>query len=247
MKIENLLEEAEQVEGGVTNDVWATDNRIVKRYSRGSFLGSILKAAGLSKKEIEDLGPAARIENEKTAEEYFFNKEIQAPEIVNSDYLFAGDLNQGFKPGYYAVFEKVDGTSFGESIAELDLDQTYEVARKIGGSLSELHEDGYARRDSRGENLMFELGKNPDLYWIDNEFFTDDASEFEKSVDIHTFLGEAHTYPNQKAIKAIEGLDDGYERTAIDYEGDLRSKMLSWRLIADDLASDKLANYLENS
>lgn len=245
--IRYLLESAESLDGGVTNDVWATDDKIVKRYSRGSLLGSLLKAAGISKKEIEDLGPAARVENEKAAEKYFFDKQIQAPEILHNDYLFDDDLDQGFKPGHYAIFEKVDGASLGESVEDLDLDQTYELAKAIGESLSELHEDDSARRDSRGENLMYDLGKNPDLYWIDNEFFTDDASEFEKSVDIFTFLGEAHTYPNQKSVKAIEGLDDGYSQKEIEYGGDFRSKILSWRLIADDFGSDKLTNYIENN
>ena len=245
MKIENLLEEAELVEGGVTNDVWATDNRIVKRYSRWSPHGILMKSAGFSRIENEDLGPTARIENEKTAEEYFNDKQIQAPEIVYEDYLFAEELGQGFKPGYYAVFEKVDGTSFGESVEELDLDQTYEIARKIGSSLSEMHEEGFARRDSRGENLMYELGKNPDLHWIDNEFFVDKASEFDKNLDISTVVGEAQTYPDLKTDAAIKGLNKGYEQRNIDSSGDFYSKLIALRLTADN-PGNRLANYIQN-
>jgi hypothetical protein len=281
MDLEQLLEEAEPVDGGVTNDVWATNNEVIKRYSDTGFLdlGFALEKVGTFEeirrngllnglrnheeiKESERIKPDVKVENEKSAADYFAGRDlVSTPEILHEEIYEGGGFPE-YEGSEFLVFENLDADSFGGTVGDMGWDRTYDVSKKFGELMAEVHRDDCAWRDGRPENLMYNKDDGEfELYWIDNEYFEDDATEFEKNVDIATFLGEINTYHENKQNIVQRGFEEGYDRDIERlYDDSLLldmgrfadnvptklSFLLTGRLIYDDLGEGKGANYGRN-
>lgn len=232
--IEKLLESAEPVEAGMTNEVWDAGDVMVKKYSKQAPLALALTAFKIPEGRLEYPSREQRMENERTAEKYFSDRDLTAPEIEMSD----SDC---------MVFDKVSGDSFSEIVEEIDEDEAYEVARKAGHVTAEMHEDDCARRDHRPENLMLDIEEDDlELHLIDNEYFTDEASEMDKKADVITFLSEAKTYSPDKYREVREGFENGYGRDIGRFESVIASGTTLGRIAVVDRDGQKLANYLNN-
>jgi tRNA A-37 threonylcarbamoyl transferase component Bud32 len=161
---DSLLEESKEPQEGNTNEVAIGKNRVARRYNDPSSIQRHI--SGLLDEGYGQKG-RQRIENSEIAYKKRDEIGFRIPERIHSD-------------GVIEEVEKVRGPTLEQYIQSIDKEEMKKVVAEFAGALKDTHNNGFALRDCRLENFIYEDCKFSDEDYIaalDTEWFEANASE----------------------------------------------------------------------
>lgn len=183
--IEDLIEGAETDEEGLTNDVYFTDEYVIKRYSRYPFTSFLMSMTNIFS-GFEYYSRRRRMSNEvKTKQLLEQNSPVSVPQVID-------------KGEEYLVFENVEGESGFEYINEGSRDEAFELGQRLSNLFEEIHSQDITLRDSRLSNFLVEGEK---IYSIDHEYADLQSNWFLSSFDGITLMASARQTSNYRPLK----------------------------------------------
>lgn len=105
-------------------------------------------------------------------------------------------------------FAEVDGENLKTYAETADPDALYDIAVEVGTAMNDLHTADYAFVDNPLNNYM--VDPDGELWSIDHEYATDDATDADKALDVLTFLADAQHLSRDRYRSMRDGLVDGY-------------------------------------
>ena len=186
-EIRELLEEAEPIEDGLSNNVFLKDGKIVKIYSRFPATSFYVSFLELLTGKLTYISRADRMQKEEEMKEEVRYAGLETAEILRTD-------------GKSIVFREVPGKSGYEFLNDSTPEEAEEVGERIKEFLVKLHAGGVAIRDCRISNFIVD---EEDIYSIDHEYSSTDAGKIFKFIDELTVVSSARQTRNYHSF--IEG------------------------------------------
>ena len=182
--IAELLQDAEEDEEGLTNDVYFTDEYIIKRYSRyplNSFLMSLTNVFS----GFEYYSRKRRMSNEVKTKQLLEDSSFKVPKVIGQNEEFI-------------VFENVEGESGFKYIDNCSEEKALEVGQKLSEFFKSIHAKDIALRDARLSN--YPISENT-ICSIDHEYVDLQSNGFIFFFDYLTVLSSARQTDNYCAFK----------------------------------------------
>lgn len=164
-------------------------------YNIACFIDSMLNLSIFKFEDYYFPSVKKRIENELNGREVLRGLNVKTPEVYEYD-----DKKM--------IMEFIDGINLLDFYWKRDLNEIYDISKRIGLKLRELHDSGYSYMDCRAENYIVSDGE---IYRVDLEFFTK-ATEFRKISDIVTFDTSIIGLDKDRFMTVIKGFHEGYGR-----------------------------------
>ncbi len=187
-EIRELLEEAEVVEGGLSNHVYRTDDLIIKEYSRFPFTSFYTSLLEIFELKINYIDREERMRNEQEVPERIREAGFSTPDIIRVEDNFM-------------VFERITGTPgfrFVDTASEEELRNLGESFRMF---LDDLHSRGGAIRDCRISNYIIA----DEIYSIDHEYSGMNSTAF------YRFIDEATLLASVRQTSGYHGFAEGFK------------------------------------
>lgn len=173
-KIEEFRENGETLEEGLSNSVYASEERILKVYTLFPFTSLYATFLEIFTGKLTYVSREDRMETEERIQEDIRGSGLGSPEI--------------FERGKdYIVFEKVPGKSGYEYLNTCSQEEAKEFGEKVRGFHEKLHEQGKSLRDSRVSNFM--VGE--EIYSIDHEYASLSSNRLFDFIDELTVVSSA--------------------------------------------------------
>lgn len=172
MDLEKLLEEAEPVGDGLSNTVLATDDYIIKKYSKYPFTSFYTSLLEVFDFRINYVNRQERMKNEQDMIEVVRDSGVQAPAIslVQDDVI---------------VFDRIRGKDGFLYLNECSSEDSRKLGNEMRNFLDELHRKDAAIRDCRISNFII---SEQGIYSIDHEYSGMNAGLFFRFLDEATLL-----------------------------------------------------------
>ncbi len=103
--------------------------------------------------------------------------------------------------------EFLNGPNMREELLNSDVDRCFNIGRRKGEQLNYIHENKMALIDSRISNTVL---KDDELYLVDLELFTREATTFQKKLDLISLESSSRLLPTKKYRSFIKGFQEGY-------------------------------------
>lgn len=206
--IDALLDPAEPVDGGMTNDVWLAEadgeRYVIKEFAPFSKT-QLFDAAGtaLFKRSLEWRGLDTRMETEDAMKGLLEEADVNAPDVLAEDgnrMLFA------YAPGDDAKTYMEDHPDAARAIGEL-----------VGTELGAIHDAGGALIDARLTNIHVEedgpvehYTDDLELHWMDHEYARTEADAVDRYLDQVTLMSSAGHLDRATYTAFRDGFEDGY-------------------------------------
>ncbi|MFB6115400.1 MAG: hypothetical protein ABEK04_03830, partial [Candidatus Nanohalobium sp.] len=107
----------------------------------------------------------------------------------------------------YVEFEKIEGVDMNTYLNEASPEEAEEAGEMAGDFLSDIHEMGGAITDLRINNFMMDY-EQEGLAFVDGEYFSSDATEWEQRMDMITMASSA----KQVDPDAYDFFRNGFEK-----------------------------------
>ena len=146
-------------------------------------------------KKLEYQDQQSRIENERKFRQFSEDTDVYTPDIIGAE-------------GEYVEFETVDGVDMNTYLNEASKDEAEEAGQLVGDFLDAVHERGGAITDLRINNFMMQEGGG--LAFVDAEYFTEDASDWEKKMDLITMTSSVKQVDSDAYRSFREGFQESY-------------------------------------
>ncbi|MCJ7428758.1 MAG: hypothetical protein MUP66_00025 [Candidatus Nanohaloarchaeota archaeon QJJ-5] len=231
--IEDAMEESDELGGSLTNEVRETyTGTIMKRFEdrpKTAYFQALGKLLG-GKVEYETRDD--RIENERAYREIAEKAGLYTPDIL-------GQHEE------YVEFERVDGDTLPDYLNDADSDEAYEIGERLGESLRVVHDEDYAVTDLRINNII--VTDEDQLASVDHEYATDEATGWDKQLDILTLISSARQVDDTAYESFREGFEHGYDES-VDTSVDIMTSAtapLHASLLERD--TDRTGNALRNT
>lgn len=172
------LQEYDEVTNSYTNQVYETDGSFVKVFDQVSSttVARALKTA--VKGDFDWVSAEERSVKERNAGQILEPYGIPVPEVI--DY---GTLDGGKQ---YVELDSIEGPdAFSFLYNDADTEQAEKFGRIEGHRLNALHQDGISPVDSGWANRIV---TDNNVWWIDNEFLTTEATAAEMQGDLEKIL-----------------------------------------------------------
>jgi tRNA A-37 threonylcarbamoyl transferase component Bud32 len=193
--IDGMLEDADQYEGSITNPVYKTSVGTTLKQFEPSMTEYFVAIGKLPGRQWEKPDRDDRISNEKEYRQAVEAAGLEVPEIV-------GEYQE------YLEVETIDGDPLPEYLNKTSTEDAQAIGRRLGESLHNLHENGYAIVDLRANNII--VSDDGPLVSIDHEYATDDATDWEKDMDLITLISSARQTENDSYGAFRDGFEEGY-------------------------------------
>lgn len=197
--ISQAMDDSDELEGSLTNEVTETyTGTIMKRFEdrpKTAYFQAVGKLLG-GKLEYETRED--RIQNERDYREVAEKAGLYTPDILGQHEEFV-------------EFERVDGETLPDYLNETDPDDARDVGEKLGESLKVVHDEDYAVTDLRINNIIVQ--DDGQLASVDHEYATDEATSWDKQLDILTLVSSARQVDEDSYEAFRDGFEDGYEDT----------------------------------
>ncbi len=182
--IEDLIEEAEKDDEGLTNDVYFTDNKVIKIYSQFPLTSFLLSATTILSGP-EYYSRKKRMDTEKESLNFFEKCEFKAPQIieVQEDTI---------------VFQKVEGESGFEYLDQASGEEAASLGERFRDFFDSIHSQGFALRDARLTNFLI-LDEN--VYFIDHEYADANSNFVTEFLDKLTLISSARQTKNYREFR----------------------------------------------
>lgn len=207
--LEELMESpfSESLDGSLTNELVETDGgTVVKKFSSRPKMAYVQMLGRIPSGKFEFQDRASRIENERIFRNYMEDMDVYIPDILRVEDNFV-------------EFEKVEGEDMNTYLNQASPSEAYEAGKLAGDFLYQLHDEDAAITDLRINNFMMrDIGG---LAFVDAEYFSEDATDWEKQMDFITLASSA----KQVEPEAYKGFREGFQESY----GDIRlsSDMIS--------------------
>jgi tRNA A-37 threonylcarbamoyl transferase component Bud32 len=200
----------EAVDEGFTNEVYRNGDRYRKLFEGWTPTSMAMRVRNTYRRvRNRDLSVAP------SAEERYRN-EIEAREVLEEYDTGTAPISRTSPEDadeLWVETEAIDGGSLYDHVIEHweeDRDAVLELVEGFGRTLKELHEEDCAFKDLLfDENVLVEDGEP---YVIDLEFFTDDATAYEKAWDLDSFIATMRYLPPSMYGEVRESFEEGYGR-----------------------------------
>lgn len=202
MAWENLseLQEYDEVTNSYTNQVYETDGSFVKVFDQVSSTTVARAVKTALKGEFDWVSAEERSVKERNAGQILEPYGIPVPEVI--DY---GTLDGG---KHYVELDSIEGPdAFSFLYNDADAEQAEKFGRIEGHRLNSLHQDGISPVDSGWANRIV---TDNNVWWIDNEFLTTEATAAEMQGDLEKFYRAALRLPEEKFDAVTEGFEQSY-------------------------------------
>ena len=185
--------EAEGLGGSLTNELVETQaGTVLKQFCARPKMAYVQMLGRIPSFNLEYQDQQSRIRNEETFRGYTEEMDIEVPDILGVQ-------------DEYVEFQTLDGTDMNTYLNQASDDEAYEAGELVGNFLAELHGKDVAFTDLRVNNFMMnERG----LGFVDGEYFSEDASEWEKKMDMITMISSV----KQVESEAYKSFRHGFER-----------------------------------
>ena len=173
-KTRHFKEEGEALEEGLSNNVYASEDKILKIYTHfplTSFYATFLE---LVTGNLDYISRNDRISVEKEIIPFIEEAGLKSPEILDS-----GDD--------FIVFQRIEGESGYQHLNNCTRSEAESFGRDLKSFLVKLHNQGVALRDARVSNYL--IGDS--IYSIDHEYASINAGRFFFFIDELTVTSSA--------------------------------------------------------
>jgi len=194
-EIFEIIEGAEKDEEGLTNEVYFTDNKVIKIYSKyplTSFLVSLTTL--LTRPKYYSRGDRMKSENQAT-------KIIEQADSVGVPKVLESDQDT-------MIFEKITGSSGHDYLNKCTGDEAYELGVSLRNFFQQIHSENFALRDARISNFIIQ---NQKIYSIDHEYADLNSNKVTNFIDELTLISSIRQTNNYQSFK--KGYNPG--RTAL--------------------------------
>lgn len=189
-------DDSEPLDGSLTNELAESHvGTVIKEFSSRPKMAFVQMFGRAPSGNIEYQDQQSRIQNEKEFREYAENTDVRVPDILGVE-------------DEYVEFERVDGVDMNTYLNMASVDEAEEAGELVGNFLSDIHDMGGAITDLRINNFMMDYEEGG-LAFVDGEYFSSDASDWEQRMDMITMASSA----KQVDPEAYESFRDGFEET----------------------------------
>ena len=230
-------DEAETLDGSLTNELAKTQvGTVLKEFSARPKMAYVQMLGKVPAGKIEYQDQKSRIENERKFREFSEDTDVYTPEII-------GDEDE------YVEFEALDGVDMNTYLKEASENDAEDAGQLVGDFLEDIHKRGGAITDLRINNFMMQ--EDQSLAFVDAEYFTEDASDWEKKMDLITMTSSVKQVDSEAYKSFREGFQESYGED-IDFYTDAISSVTSpghAAVLEKDLerSSNSLENVKENA
>lgn len=186
-EIEELLENAEPIEDGLSNNVFLKDDKVIKLYSRfpaTSFYVSVLEIIHGNLRYVT--------RTERMQKEQDVKKDIKKAGLKTAEITNVGKKSM--------VFMKVPGLSGYEFLNSCEPEEAERFGERAKDFLEKLHSRDVAIRDCRVSNFIVD---GEDLYSIDHEYSSTNPGKIFRFLDELTIISSARQ--TERYHEFIEG------------------------------------------
>ncbi|WP_414838046.1 hypothetical protein ACK3SF_01445 [Candidatus Nanosalina sp. VS9-1] len=232
---EMLLEQPKQPQDGNMNEVSIGKHRVARKYNDPPLVQQYVSNffdEGYGQKGDE------RIENSREAYRNRGGIGFRVPEIIHSD-------------GVIEEVEMVQGSSLEEYVLSGDREEVEDIAGKFAEALKETHENGFAIRDCRLENFIYEDCSFSDENYIaavDTEWFEADASEEDIADDLRGLAVNISQLPEDTRREFRQAFEENYGESLENYVTTRAKRDMVIETTRDNLAKrdfNKIKNTLQ--
>lgn len=186
-ELDDKIRDAEPAEKGLTNELYFTDSRVIKVYSKYPVTSFLESFTELLNGKLTYLDRTQRIENELRTKEVIRDLGFNSPEVVDrgEDYL---------------CFERISGSDLFSVLRSSEGETAYTLGNRIGDFLEEIHRQDLAIKDFRVSNIH--IDKEEELYFIDHEYSRLEANRLMKKTDQLTLFSSVRQTGNFSSFLA---------------------------------------------
>lgn len=200
--------EAEGLDGSLTNELVETQmGTVLKQFSSRPAMAYVQMLGRVPSMTLEYQDQHSRIENEETFRQYTEDIDVEVPKILGVQ-------------DEYVEFEKVDGVDMNTYLNQASEDEAYEAGELVGDFLAEIHEQDGAFTDLRINNFMVQ---EEGLGFVDGEYFSEQASNWEKKMDLITMISSVKQVDPEAYESFREGFENEYDGSIDMYEDAISS------------------------
>lgn len=233
VEMEMESDDVVSLDGSLTNDLVETRvGTILKRFSKRPRMAFVQMGGRALSGKIEFQSYETRIENERRFREFTSNHDIQVPRVLGVSDEFV-------------EFERVDGENLNTYLNHADSRQAEDMGYEVGEFLNYLHERDRAITDLRINNFMIDY--SGDLNFVDAEYFTDNATEWEKQMDLITLISSLKQIDNEAYTSFREGFENTYDGEVDTYTDWISSATSPIHAGVLEKDSDRLKNSILNT
>ena len=189
-------EQSEALDGSLTNELAMSQvGTVLKEFSARPKMAYVQMLGRIPAKKLEYQDQQSRIENERKFREFSEDTDVYTPEIIGAE-------------GEYVEFETVDGVDMNTLLNEASKDEAEEAGFLVGSFLDDIHGRDGAITDLRINNFMMQ--EEGGLAFVDAEYFTEDASDWEKKMDLITMTSSVKQVDSDAYRSFREGFQESY-------------------------------------
>jgi len=174
-EIEELLEKAEPIEDGLSNNVFATEDEVVKIYSRFPATSFYVSFLEIIHGNFTYISREDRMQMEKDVK-----KDIHEAGLKTAEITQVGEKS--------IVFRKIPGLSGYDFLNSCGSGEAEKFGGRAKDFLEKLHSRNVAIRDCRVSNFVVD---GEDIYSIDHEYSSTDPGKVFKFLDELTIVSSA--------------------------------------------------------
>lgn len=232
VEAEMQSDEAAPLNGSLTNDLVETQvGTVLKRFSKRPKMAYVQMAGRTLSGKIEFQDRESRVENEERFREFISDYDVEMPEVLGvSD--------------EYVEFERVDGIDMNTYLNQADEEEAEEMGTRVGEFLNYVHENDGAITDLRINNFMIDY--NGDLNFVDAEYFSEDATDWEKRMDLITMVSSLKQVDGESYSSFREGFQNRYKGDLDSYTGGISSATSPIHAVFLERDSERIKNAAGN-
>lgn len=142
---------------------------------------------------------------------------------------------------HHLIEEFVEGTNLYEWSHSSNLKSACRIVYKVGCLTGRLHENNWAFIDNKAQNYL--ITEHEKIYRVDTEFLQKKCDNFQKYMDVGTFLGSLLDLQRSKYECLLQSFLDGYSKTT---GKDVSLKAFLVRNMVSLLLAPKYSNTIPN-
>ncbi len=201
--------ESETLGGSLTNDLVDTQvGTVLKRFNQRPGMAYIQMLGRVPAGKLDFQDRDSRIENEEEFREFISEYDVEMPEIIGSE--------DGF-----VEYERVDGQDLNTYLNQAEQDEAVEMGEQVGEFLGYIHENDGAVTDLRINNFMIDY--EGDLNFVDAEYFSSEATGWEKQMDIITLVSSLRQVDEEAYRSFRKGFEEKYGEKVKSYSTGISS------------------------
>lgn len=231
--LEELMESpfSQPLDGSLTNELVETnEDTVVKKFSSRPKMAYVQMFGRIPSRKIEFQDQDSRIENERIFRDYVNDIDVYVPDILRVEDNFV-------------EFARVEGEDMNTYLNQASPSEAYKAGELAGDFLYQVHDEDAAITDLRINNFMMrDIGG---LAFVDAEYFSEDATDWEKQMDLITMVSSAKQVEPEAYRGFREGFQEGYGE--IGFSSDMISSITApghAALLEQDM--DRLRNSASN-